>query len=140
MGEVVLQSSVIPFCRRDNDLLVMLVTSRADGRWILPKGHLEPDMTPGESAAKEALEEAGVTGRLYPDAVHTYSFTRLGLTIRVEVYLLEIETVLDTWDEMEERERAFLPLDQAIEQVHYPDLKNLLAALPGHLERIPGRP
>jgi 8-oxo-dGTP pyrophosphatase MutT (NUDIX family) len=41
----------------------LLVQTRS-GRWIFPKGGVEPGLTPAQSAALEALEEAGVHGRM----------------------------------------------------------------------------
>ena len=56
------QSAVIPYRKRPNGLEVLLVTSRKGTRWVLPKGVVEPGMTPAASAAREALEEAGIRG------------------------------------------------------------------------------
>ncbi|HEY6303820.1 MAG TPA: NUDIX domain-containing protein [Terriglobales bacterium] len=41
----------------------LLVQTRG-GRWIFPKGGVEPGLTHAQSAALEALEEAGVHGRM----------------------------------------------------------------------------
>jgi len=41
----------------------LLVQTRG-GRWIFPKGGVEPGLTPAQSAALEAFEEAGVHGRM----------------------------------------------------------------------------
>ena len=41
----------------------LLVQTR-DGRWIFPKGGVEPGLTHAQSAALEAVEEAGVHGRM----------------------------------------------------------------------------
>lgn len=41
----------------------LLVQTRA-GRWIFPKGGVEPGLTQAQSAALEAFEEAGVHGRI----------------------------------------------------------------------------
>lgn len=41
----------------------MLVQTRG-GRWIFPKGGVEPGLTQAQSAALEAFEEAGVHGRI----------------------------------------------------------------------------
>jgi 8-oxo-dGTP pyrophosphatase MutT (NUDIX family) len=43
---------------------ILLVTSLNSKRWILPKGWAEPDLSLPESAAREAFEEAGVTGQV----------------------------------------------------------------------------
>ena len=55
------QSSVVPWLKEDDEVSVVLITSQS-GNWIVPKGLVEPEMTPIESAAKEALEEAGAEG------------------------------------------------------------------------------
>src|SRR5208283_3254310 len=41
----------------------LLVQTRS-GRWIFPKGGVEPGLTAAQSAALEAFEEAGVHGRM----------------------------------------------------------------------------
>jgi 8-oxo-dGTP pyrophosphatase MutT (NUDIX family) len=42
----------------------LLVQARRSGRWIFPKGGVEPGLTRSQSAALEALEEAGVHGSI----------------------------------------------------------------------------
>jgi 8-oxo-dGTP pyrophosphatase MutT (NUDIX family) len=59
------QSGVIPYRKKQGKIEVMLITSRNKGRWIIPKGVIEPDLNPRASAAKEAFEEAGVQGDVH---------------------------------------------------------------------------
>jgi 8-oxo-dGTP pyrophosphatase MutT (NUDIX family) len=43
----------------------ILIVRSSDGQsWLFPKGHTEDGETPGEAAAREAREEAGVVGRV----------------------------------------------------------------------------
>ena len=49
---------------RHADLEVLLITSRETGRWIIPKGGPIKGFKPGQTAALEAYEEAGVRGRV----------------------------------------------------------------------------
>jgi 8-oxo-dGTP pyrophosphatase MutT (NUDIX family) len=52
---------------RDEAGRILLVRHADLGRWLLPGGAVEPDETPAEAAAREALEETGLeveTGRL----------------------------------------------------------------------------
>lgn len=58
------QSAVIPYRFGADGLEVLLITSRKRKRWVLPKGVVEPGMTPAGSAEKEAFEEAGIEGRV----------------------------------------------------------------------------
>jgi len=47
----------------DDEIDFLLVQTRG-GRWTFPKGGVEPGMTRAQAAAMEALEEAGVYGRV----------------------------------------------------------------------------
>jgi len=53
----------------------LLVRTRG-GRWIFPKGGVEPGLTPAQSAALEAFEEAGVHGRIEQIPFTRYHFGR----------------------------------------------------------------
>jgi len=44
--------------------LEFLLVQTRGGRWIFPKGGVEPGLTQAQSAALEAFEEAGVHGRI----------------------------------------------------------------------------
>src|ERR1700753_4055319 len=55
---------------------VLLVTSLNSKRWIVPKGWPEADLTPSENAAREAFEEAGVTGKIAARAVGRYHYLK----------------------------------------------------------------
>lgn len=45
-------------------VVILLVTSRGTGRWVIPKGNLRKRESQYECARREAFEEAGVTGRI----------------------------------------------------------------------------
>jgi ADP-ribose pyrophosphatase YjhB (NUDIX family) len=55
------QFAALPFRLRDNDLEVLLITTRKKGRWSVPKGWPIRQRTPQQTAATEAYEEAGCT-------------------------------------------------------------------------------
>jgi 8-oxo-dGTP pyrophosphatase MutT (NUDIX family) len=50
----------------------LLVQTRGSGRWIFPKGSAEPGLTHAQAAAIEAVEEAGVHGRIEEAAFARY--------------------------------------------------------------------
>ena len=58
----------------------LLVTSRKGTRRVLPKGVVEPDLSPAASAAKEALEEAGICGPIDHEPLGTYQYRKWGGT------------------------------------------------------------
>jgi 8-oxo-dGTP pyrophosphatase MutT (NUDIX family) len=55
----------------------LLVQTRG-GRWTFPKGNTEPGLTPAQSAALEAFEEAGVHGRMEEDYFTRYVVHKRG--------------------------------------------------------------
>ena len=57
------QSSVIPYRIHEGRPEIMVISSRKGKHWIVPKGIVEPDLSPADSAAKEAFEEAGIAGK-----------------------------------------------------------------------------
>jgi 8-oxo-dGTP pyrophosphatase MutT (NUDIX family) len=58
------QVAAVCFRIHDGRLEFLLVQTRRSGRWIFPKGGVEPGLTRSQSAAQEALEEAGVHGSI----------------------------------------------------------------------------
>ena len=113
---------------------VLLVQSLRQGRWILPKGWPMKNRSLAEAAATEAWQEAGVRGRLHPDPVGAFTYTKLrksGLPVqcRPQVYRIDVETLADTYPEAGRRTRAWFTLPAAIEAVQNPEIKDLLRQL-----------
>lgn len=112
----------------------MLVTSRGTGRWVLPKGWEEPGSTPHEQAAREAFEEAGLIGEVWPEPVGYYSYEKHlkgGRTVRctVGVFPFWVERQLENWPERGQRETRWFTLGQAALAVTEGDLVTLLLRL-----------
>ena len=120
------QSGVIPYRIMDGQIEVMLITSSGGKRWVIPKGLIEPDMTPEDSAAKEAWEEAGVLGQVFPDLMGTYEYYKSGCTWQVDVFLLQVETVMENWPEAYKRKRQWVSIPKAIKRVDEPELKLII--------------
>ncbi len=123
------QSGVIPYRIQDGKIEIMLITSSTSKRWVIPKGLIEPDMTPQDSAAKEAWEEAGLLGKVLPDLLGTYKYQKSGHTCHVEVFLLPVQTILENWPEASKRKRQWVSIPKAIKRVNEPELKLILADL-----------
>ena len=56
--------------------LVLLITSRDTGRWVIPKGWGMPKKEPHEVAEREAWEEAGVIGYAVKEPCGFYSYVK----------------------------------------------------------------
>lgn len=117
------QSGVIPVL----DGRVVLITAKKSERWIIPKGHVEKGLSPADSAAKEALEEAGLIGVVHHQQAGQFGYRKFGKHFSVELYPLYIETMLDEWDEMHERQRRLVTPAEAIEMVCHDELRKVIS-------------
>jgi 8-oxo-dGTP pyrophosphatase MutT (NUDIX family) len=127
------QSGVVPYRHVDGKLEVLLITSRRRGRWIIPKGLIEPDMSAAESASMEAFEEAGVKGRISDRPVDEYRYRKWGGVCRVKVFLLEVDQIFDEWLESDIREREWMTVDDAVAAIEQEALKAIVGGLPGRI-------
>jgi 8-oxo-dGTP pyrophosphatase MutT (NUDIX family) len=93
------QSGVIPYRRVQDQLEILLITSIRRGHWIIPKGIIEPHLSPADSACKEAWEEAGIVGQVDGKPLGFYQYVKWGGVCRVRVFLLHVQTVYDQWSE-----------------------------------------
>ena len=71
-------------------------------------------MSPEDSAAKEAFEEAGVIGDVSNEVFAEYKYTKRGNICHVKVYPLEVSKILAAWDEMDKRKRRVVKVGKAI--------------------------
>lgn len=105
-------SGVVPLVHGGDELQVVLITNRR-GRWGFPKGLIEDGYTAWDSAAKEALEEAGVTGRIQSEPCSTYIHRKWYQDQPVAMYLMAVEDLLESWDEDHLRGRTVLSIASA---------------------------
>ncbi|MEA5618155.1 NUDIX hydrolase [Cronbergia sp. UHCC 0137] len=120
------QSGVIPYRVRDGKLEVLLITNRSGESWVIPKGGVCKGMTPPDSAAKEAWEEAGVVGSVNTNQLGVYKYRKRGNTYEVNLFLLPVEKVLEDWPEATQRERQWLDINQAARLVKEESLKKII--------------
>ena len=127
------QVGALPVRRNHDGTEVLLVTSRETRRWIIPKGWPMKGRKDHEAAAREAAEEAGVTGKVRKHPIGAYTYQkRLANRVelcRVMVYLLEVESQLSSWSERDQRKRQWFSLGQAADVVSEPKLASLILAL-----------
>ncbi len=122
------QYGVIPFVRENGTIKVVLVTS-ASGCWIFPKGNFEEKHGKVGTAQMEALEEAGVEGRIDPQHVYRASVTiGGGRRARLVLYPLEVGQILEEWPESFRRERKVVNLTDADQLITSNELKKCLGS------------
>jgi 8-oxo-dGTP pyrophosphatase MutT (NUDIX family) len=108
---------------RDGAISVLLVSSKKEpGHWIFPKGHVERGETALEAAVRETEEEAGVVGTLL-GPVGALEFGWRGKRYLVEYFLIRATSETPRTDG---RTKVWLPFDDAVERLTYPDTRQLL--------------
>lgn len=130
-----LQYAAVPYRRNeDGETEVMLLTSRETRRWVIPKGWPIRGAKPYASAAREALEEAGLIGRTAMEAIGTYRYDKrlkngIETRCKVEVFPLEVTTQRKRWREKGQRKLRWFTLRDAAKAVQEPGLRKLLRRL-----------
>ncbi len=115
----------------DAPVRVLLVTSRENKRWVIPKGNATTSMTRHSAAALEAEEEAGVRGLVCPTPLGSFRYRKkrgngASLMIDVDVFPLAVTQELESWKEQGQRERCWFSLQDAAAAVDEPDLRELI--------------
>ena len=117
----------------DAALEILVVTTRQTRRWIIPKGWPIKGLRPPKAAAREAFEEAGVTGRIGVRPLGSFAYDkaldeagRLA-TCEVTVYPLLVKSQSEVWPEVEQRMTQWVEPSKAAVMVKEPELKALIA-------------
>jgi len=116
------QAAVVPL--RNGQ--VCLVSSRSGKRWVVPEGNLEPGKTAGEVALQEAWEEAGLLGLLGPEPVGSYVYEKDGFLCYVLVFHMSVTDEVDNYPEVHLRQRAWLPVPQALARIEEVGLRDVI--------------
>jgi 8-oxo-dGTP pyrophosphatase MutT (NUDIX family) len=118
MAKLLKQFAALPVMETGGTLHVLLITSRAKQRWIIPKGHPEKGMQPSAVALLEAREEAGVCGIISKMPIGHYRTQKClpsgkQVPCEVTVFRLDVSEHLAQWKEHLERKIMWVPLSQA---------------------------
>lgn len=123
------KSAVIPYRLNNGKLEILLVTSIRKKNWIVPKGYIEFNLTPFESAKKEAYEEAGVVGSNETVEVGQFINEKKNRKELIKVYTMEVDAELNDYPEKNLRKRKWFTFDEAMEKVQNPQIKNFIRKL-----------
>lgn len=124
------QSSVIPYRVRDGKVEILVIASSKKHHLVVPKGIRDPGLSPRESAAREALEEAGIEGEVAETALGSYSCEKWGATCSVAVYPMKVTRVIaeEEWQE-NHRGRQWVSPEKAIRELQQKELGPLVEKL-----------
>lgn len=125
------QAAALPWRPANDNIELLLITSRGSGRWILPKGWPESGETLWQSAERESFEEAGLHGAVSQVEAGTYFYGKMlntGFERRCEVYVypIAVDRIDDKWPECGKRKRIWLAPERAAKLVAEPDLSELI--------------
>ena len=128
------QYAALAWRNRGRGRQVLLISSRDTGRWVIPKGWPIKGLTPAETAAQEAFEEAGLAGVVSKKPIGRFDYgKRLDngrvKPCRVEVYALQKQVQHAEWPEQGQRELRWFSLNAAADAVDEPDLKRIIRSL-----------
>ena len=128
------QVGALPIRFTDNgEAEVLLLTSRETKRWVIPKGWPMKGKTNWRAAAQEAMEEAGIVGKMRKKPVGSFLYFKRQLArfdlCRVEVFILDHERQVGSYREKGQREMRWFSLGEAAELVDEPGLAALINGL-----------
>ena len=97
---------------------------------MVPKGIKDPGLSPRESAAKEALEEAGIEGEVAETALGSYTCEKWGATCTVAVYPMKVTRLIadEDWEESH-RGREWVSPETAAKELKQRELAPLVKKL-----------
>jgi len=113
MARVHRQAAVIPYRIRKDRVEVAVVTTSRGKRWIVPKGSVDDGERPRDAAIREADEEAGLRGVVARKPIGRYRYVNGNGPCRVDVYLMRVTKVRETWLEDGVRRRRWMRVSDA---------------------------
>jgi 8-oxo-dGTP pyrophosphatase MutT (NUDIX family) len=115
-----LRVAAVCYRRTEDGLEFLLVRTRSNLSWTFPKGHVEPGESARHAARREAMEEAGASGRIEAVPLTRYRYPiwkgpGLPAEVCVEAYLLDVEN--PGGGRAAERPTAWLPPADAVKKL-----------------------
>lgn len=113
---------------------ILMITSRDTGRWVLPKGWPMRGKNLRQAAEQEALEEAGVLGKVSKEPIGVYHYIKrmddeADIPCEVILYPMKVTKLLRRWPERNERKRKWFSPKGAAKRVDEDDLKEILSSI-----------
>ena len=127
--KLIQQVCVVPYRRRNDGETVLefcLITSLVKKRWIFPKGIIDPGETPVQAALKEVWEEAGLRGEIMGEPLGQFNDQKWGCDLHVQVMMMEVREVAERWPEINQRQRRWASLSEALDRLNRAELKAFL--------------
>ena len=125
------QYAALPYIVLRNHIEVLLITRRRSGRWIIPKGWPEQQLTPSKLALLEAFEEAGLKGQIGKHKIGNFSYVKqleqvASVICDVDVFPLKVSAQYLEFPEKGQRELRWLKLKKAAALIEEEKLADLI--------------
>jgi 8-oxo-dGTP pyrophosphatase MutT (NUDIX family) len=124
------QFAALPYRMRNNEIEILLITTRKKRRWSVPKGSPIRHNTPQQTAATEAYEEAGVHGAIGTRRIGQFRKRRLKkkqpVMCDVQIFPLEVTRQNSNWPEQHERSRKWVAPCEAAKLVKKAGLRRAI--------------
>ena len=125
------QYAALPFVKIGKQLEFLLITKRRSGRWIIPKGWPETELSGHQLAALEAYEEAGLKGRIGKKEIGTFQYVKQldddsKVICQVTVFALRVSAQYLDWPEKNQRQLRWVKKKKACELVEEQELATLI--------------
>jgi len=130
-GEPRRQYAALPWRLSEDGLDVLVASSRDTRRWVIPKGWPMKGRKPHATAALEALQEAGLIGKIEKSKIGSFHYVKrlksgAAIHCRVDVFPMRVMKQRKTWPEKEQRVTRWLPYAEAATLVLEPELRALI--------------
>lgn len=133
LGSTLLSVGSIPVMQFNGINHVIVISTRNNLRWIFPKGNPKSGAADEKVAAREAFEEAGVTGEFFGSPIPVHYWKGYVHYI-IHYYPMLVSALHTSWDEKQERRRRVCTFDEAAELLKDAGLveamRRSIAALP----------
>lgn len=124
-------SGTVVFENDRDDAKILLVTSTKDSsKWVLPKGGVEPNLTPVQNADKETREEAGVAAQFFEEVGRFECEGKAGW--QEEIYYRGVFVSWVDWEEFQIRKREWCEQGEAIARVSSDQKRMIERAIAEH--------
>jgi len=126
------QYAALPW-RLSKGIEILLVTSRDTRRWVIPKGWPMKGRKPHATAALEALQEAGLLGKIEKKKLGSYHYRKrlkngAVFLCRVDVFPMRVIRQRKNWPEKNQRVTQWVTPAEAAQLVHEEELSELMNA------------
>lgn len=130
-GSVRTQFAALCWRKKRGKVEILLITSRRNNRWIVPKGWPMDGKTPADCALIEAWEEAGVKGEAGDTCLGVYSYARFRefeahVPCIAMLYPVNVKRLEKNYPEARDRKRKWVSRKRAAKLVKHRELGKLI--------------